>query len=276
MSLPIFPINLKELTREGAINLILSSIAMEEVGLSHIINAEGEKLQYLLGTLSGTSGPGPTVDQILQANDSVTNLLEKAAISQQALAEKTQTVLSAAVMQGPTGPTGPTGPSGGPVGATGPTGATGPAGTTGTTGATGSLHTSFWAGYVSVPGDPATVAAGTDIPFHSRTYKDDGVIVNNGDGTITLQEGVFLITWSVDVLSSSGATDIRYYSDSTPMLTGMVLPDGNTACGSVMTMVLPGFTEIMSLKPYSTGFVTLPPLVWNGSQGTMSIVKISA
>ena len=42
-------------------NQILSSIAMKELGLSHILNAEGEKLQYILGTLPGLIGPaGPT------------------------------------------------------------------------------------------------------------------------------------------------------------------------------------------------------------------------
>lgn len=45
------------LTRDDAISLLLYSIAMEELGISRIINAEGEKLQFVLGTLSGLSGP---------------------------------------------------------------------------------------------------------------------------------------------------------------------------------------------------------------------------
>lgn len=50
MSLPNIPDidPLISLNRCDAINLLLSSIAMEEIGLSHILNAEGEKLQRFL------------------------------------------------------------------------------------------------------------------------------------------------------------------------------------------------------------------------------------
>lgn len=47
MSIPNIP-DIKphiDLKREDVINLLLSSIALEEIGLSHLINAEGEKLQ---------------------------------------------------------------------------------------------------------------------------------------------------------------------------------------------------------------------------------------
>jgi len=132
-----------KLTREDAINKVLLSIAMEELGLSHIINAEGEKIQYVLGTLEGTVGPGASVDDVIRVNESVKNLLEQAAISQKALADKLKAALSAPVLRGPTGPTGPTGatgPSDGPPGPPGPmgaTGVTGPIGADGSTGPTG-------------------------------------------------------------------------------------------------------------------------------------------
>jgi len=173
--------------------------------------------------------------------------------------------------QGPTGPQGATG-SQGPTGPQGPTGSQGPAGPQGPS---GTCSSSFWSGYAEVTGDTPTVDAGAVIPFRTRTFKDDGVIVNNSDGTVTLHAGVFLVTWTVDVLKATKVTDIRHYANSTPMMTGMVLPDGNTASGTFITLVLPNTTETIALKPYSTGSITLPKLIFNGSQGTMSIVKIS-
>lgn len=41
MSLPTFPPIEPPLSREGSINEIISSIAAEELSLSHILNAEG-------------------------------------------------------------------------------------------------------------------------------------------------------------------------------------------------------------------------------------------
>ncbi len=109
MSLPSFPTVDPPIDREDAVNQILSSIAMEELGLSHILNAEGEKLQYILGTLPGLSGPPATVSEVLAANESVRSMLETAVQNQLFLKAKMQGALAASPMQGPTGPTGPTG-----------------------------------------------------------------------------------------------------------------------------------------------------------------------
>ena len=107
MSLPSFPVVNPPIEREDAVNQILSSIAMEELGLSHILNAEGEKLQYILGTLPGLSGPPATVSDVLAANESVRSMLETAAQNQLFLKTKMQGALTASPMQGPTGATGP-------------------------------------------------------------------------------------------------------------------------------------------------------------------------
>lgn len=50
MSMPNVPDIKPEiiLNRSEVINLLLTSIALEEIGLSHIINAEGEKIQKIL------------------------------------------------------------------------------------------------------------------------------------------------------------------------------------------------------------------------------------
>ncbi|WP_391204348.1 hypothetical protein [Psychrobacillus sp. L4] len=63
------------ITRDDVINLLLASIALEELGLAHIINAEAEKIQYVLGTIPGLS-PAASLVNILQVNDSVQDTLD--------------------------------------------------------------------------------------------------------------------------------------------------------------------------------------------------------
>ncbi|AIM15264.1 hypothetical protein HW35_02325 [Bacillus sp. X1(2014)] len=62
------------INRDDVINLLLASIAMEEISLAHIINAEGEKIQYAIETMPGLS-PKATLDQLLDVNDSVQDML---------------------------------------------------------------------------------------------------------------------------------------------------------------------------------------------------------
>ncbi len=156
MSLPSFPNIDPPIKREDAVNQILSSIAMEELGMSHILNAEGEKLQYILGTLPGLSGPAATVKDVLNANGSVKELLETATQNQLLLKSKMQCALDTTPAQGPAGPAGLTGPTGpaGPTGATGPTGSAGAAGAAGETGETGATGPTGPAGATG-PAGPA-------------------------------------------------------------------------------------------------------------------------
>lgn len=136
MSLPTFPQIDPPLNREGSLNEIISSIAAEELSLSHILNAEGEKLQYVLGTLPGL-GEAAAFEEVMKVNQSVQDTLSSIMEQQMLLTAKLNAAINAPVLPGPTGPAGPAGATGPAEGPTGPTGATGPAGAEGAAGAAG-------------------------------------------------------------------------------------------------------------------------------------------
>lgn len=182
MSLPTFPPIEPPLSREGSINEIISSIAAEELSLSHILNAEGEKLQYVLGTLPGLEAAA-ALDEVMQVNQSVQETLSSVMEQQMLLTGKLASAMSAPILPGPTGATGATGATGpaegpvgvtgavgpagavGPTGATGATGATGPTGAVGATGATGATGSAGANGAVGVAGiTGAAGAAGATGP----------------------------------------------------------------------------------------------------------------
>ncbi len=94
MSMPSFPPNGADMTREEALTMIIASIAMEELALSHILNAEGEKLQYILGTLPGTK-PCAGPQEVLEVNRSIKTLLEAVTQNQILLKSKLERVLEA-------------------------------------------------------------------------------------------------------------------------------------------------------------------------------------
>ncbi len=95
MSLPAFPENPAAYPIEDSISRILTSIAMEEIGLSHILNAEGEKLQFVLGTHSDATGPCPTIPELLAVNESIQDMLRTVTTSQMFLFAKMSAVLGA-------------------------------------------------------------------------------------------------------------------------------------------------------------------------------------
>lgn len=147
------------LSRTESLDLIIASIALEELALAHILNAEAEKIQYVLGTLPGLS-PAATISNVLAVNESVNCVLQSATQKQMYLQNKLKEVLKAPSLTGPPGPTGPTGPAGGPTGPTGPTGVctTCP---TGPTGPTGSSFASVFAQYSQFPNQ--TIALGSNL-----------------------------------------------------------------------------------------------------------------
>ena len=75
MGLPKFPESENILSREEAINAILTSIAMEETALSHIITAESEKIQFVIN--EARSNPGCSTCNVLKANKSAADMLDK-------------------------------------------------------------------------------------------------------------------------------------------------------------------------------------------------------
>lgn len=94
MSLPNIPnitpvISLDEC---DTINLLLSSIALEEIGLSHILNAEGEKLQYFL------KKKPCHLDDLLIMNNSINKTLKTIVKSQMMLLLKLEDVVELAEM----------------------------------------------------------------------------------------------------------------------------------------------------------------------------------
>jgi hypothetical protein len=144
---------INNIDKTQAENNVIASISLEETALSHIINAEGAKLQKVAGM------EGVTPEQLLAVNDSAGAVLSGAMALEAYLARKYKTVYNG--LTGPEGPNGATGATAasaydvweaqgnsgsvpqflaslvGPTGAPGPTGMTGNAGTTGMTGDTG-------------------------------------------------------------------------------------------------------------------------------------------
>lgn len=96
MSQPNIPnitplVNLK---RKDIINLLLSSIALEELALAHIINSVAEKIQFVLGTLDGQNlNTPPTFHQLIAINRSVDKTLQTVVTKEILLKFKFENVL---------------------------------------------------------------------------------------------------------------------------------------------------------------------------------------
>jgi len=78
MSMPQIPDINSDITRKTAINSIIMSISMEEMAIAHILNAEGEKLQYILGTLEGKDPGEITLCDIMAVNKSIRETMREA------------------------------------------------------------------------------------------------------------------------------------------------------------------------------------------------------
>src|SRR5665648_636423 len=85
---PIISIN-----RSQVANLLLASVAFEELGLAHIINTEGEKIQAAFGTLPGLSVTVPNFGGLLSINREVRRTLQTVLKSQMLLQFKVEEIL---------------------------------------------------------------------------------------------------------------------------------------------------------------------------------------
>ncbi|MEA4969831.1 MAG: collagen-like protein [Candidatus Pelethousia sp.] len=234
MSLPQFS-ETSGLSRQDAINQVISSIASEELALSHVINTEGEKIQYAVGTIPGLVG-GSTIEDVTNINNSAADMLGTVLENQIILTGKLTQALQAPVFPGPAGPQGPIGPAGpdtgpegpigpvgiagpvGPQGLPGPVGAQGPAGPTGPTGAAGITGIAGPAGAPAPTPPPSATAgfaantaggliavlvAGTNISFPSVQLLSPDITLTNGNTLFTVNTtGLYRISYHVNTTAT--------------------------------------------------------------------------
>ncbi len=98
--------------REDSINQLLESVALEEAALAHLVNAEAEKVQWALGTLSGAPGDVP-LEKVIALQHQVGRVLRTAIKYQMLLQFKLEDLIDAVPATGPARP-GPGVPPPGP------------------------------------------------------------------------------------------------------------------------------------------------------------------
>ena len=301
MSMPTFPKNDPPLTREGSLNEIISSIAAEELSLSHLLNVEGEKLQYVLGTMPGLDGAA-SLDEVMQVNKSVKDTLSGIMEQQMALTSKLGAVLKAPTLPGPEGPMGAEGPEGpegpaegeaGPDGPDGPDGAEGPAGPTGPTGAPGPNPTAIAAYAANTRGNSIGLGDDDFIAFPDVSVLCPEILL--GDSSSMLggksvfcpqKAGTYQISYRVTLsVPSVQPVGTRLLISSADDYEGVIAPTvGARQFECTITLALPERTTI-ELQAYSTtpsipGVGGLPALdnvqLASGASGaSMLVVRLS-
>ena len=95
MSMPNIP-NMNpqiNISTEEALNMLIASVAMEDMSLSNIVNVQGEKIQYILETLQKGETAGFTLKDINEANRSLDKTLRNVISNQMLLQFKLQDIL---------------------------------------------------------------------------------------------------------------------------------------------------------------------------------------
>lgn len=259
MSMPTFPKNDPPLTREGSLNEIISSIAAEELSLSHLLNVEGEKLQYVLGTMPGLD-EAASLDEVMQVNKSVKDTLSGIMEQQMALTSKLGAVLKAPTLPGPEGPMGAEGPAEGEAGPDGPDGAEGPAGPTGPTGAPGPNPTAIAAYAANTRGNSIGLGDDDFIGFSDvsvvcpELFLGDSSSMLGGKSVFCPQKaGTYQISYRVTLsVPSVQPVGTRLLISSADDYEGVIAPTvGARQFECTITLALPERTTI-ELQAYST------------------------
>ena len=258
MSQPTFPQIDPPLTREGSLNEIISSIAMEELSLSHILNAEGEKLQYVLGTLPGLD-EAAALEEVLQVNQSVKDTLSSVMEQQMALSAKLSAALKAPTAPGPAGPTGPTG-------ATGPTGPTGSAGPNPTAAAGFAANTQGSSVLVSLGGSP--------IPLPNDQLLSPGITANAGNTTFTVAAaGTYQISYHVNTTLAllMGTRLVINGVNNVPSTIAPVA--ATTSFENKIKVALPANSTV-TLQMYPIALAGTAILVGSGAGASLTIIRL--
>ncbi len=86
MSMPVISMPCNPITMCQAVTNLIESIALEETALSHILNAEGEKLQKAIAM------DCISVAELLEVNESVVNMVSAVSALEGALKDKLEFV----------------------------------------------------------------------------------------------------------------------------------------------------------------------------------------
>jgi hypothetical protein len=86
------------LTLTQATNLLLASIAFEELGLAHVLNAEGEKIQSVLGTLPGLTATMPSISVLEAIDTSLSGVLQTVIKKEMLLGFKLEDILGLIIL----------------------------------------------------------------------------------------------------------------------------------------------------------------------------------
>ncbi|WP_209971678.1 hypothetical protein [Paenibacillus eucommiae] len=82
------------ITMGQSVSLLLASIAFEELALASILNAEAEKIQYVVGTLGHGLVPPATITNLLEIDESVRKTMNDVIRTEILLQGKLEQILS--------------------------------------------------------------------------------------------------------------------------------------------------------------------------------------